>query len=1269
MPSYSIQPQPRKDIYQYLYPVTRNYAKPWVAAIIMMCTIIIPCGLLAITLGYYPVRVEISLQAFEITNHPTYIRREALRVATTNFYKENTNTKKRSLSITEESLNSTQHWQNFYDFNSWNRQRRRIDLERTFDYNQLYHHNKRKERAPSDQFSQSFAIWVMDLVYVAQGGDDHGQNIFTAQRLLDIRGIERKIINHPGFTNFCWRSYQSFNNERLKDINYCMPLNSLTTYFFPSQTPHGLKFDGQGDKLANIPGTLRYILSKRESYWYFDSNINEENGSRLLRAQAIFGIPLHGFNGPYDQFYKQREKFTKFVVTYVDMLSKASTENVRVLYGGPQIFDYEVNSAFFNDIKLAGISLGLIFIVFFILTSFSVYLTVIGLLSIVLSFPIAYFIHRVLAGIPTIGILNGTSLFVLIGIGVDDVFVFINTFRQTIHMKELSRRLSFTVITAGKATLFTSFTTAVAFAANTLSEIPAVRDFGLFTALLVIACWVIDILLMPSALCIWSLYLEEKESRFSNWLMRRIRCCKASASSWLPRLPRDLEAHLSDTSYRDVPTRNECNTELSSGLTNIVEIPDISDGSEMKEIGPYTREDYRKIMEKISENGDVENDEGEGVSSLDSLPELIQRFIYYYIAKRVIQAKKTCIIIFTVILVAAAAVVCTQLRTATRLPAFFGESTNLQTLINIRYNITSDSNLDCFTCSGIFIPPMPVVTTPPPTTVSTTVSPTTTPTPTTFASTTQPLTTTPTVSQQSSNSTIDNTHESTTPSTFASEASTSSSSPSPLKPNVTAPLSETTTFRVSTKTPTTTTTKKPVSTLSSSSEATHQFITTPPLTTAASTAKTVATDDPSINPCKEDCNPIVQPPAMDNTAIINIVFGIKGIDNTNVSSNNGPEKTEGTVIYDPKFTIVDSITDYRNLKPKTKATLFALCRICKKIANTEKLVKQGGAKCFPNTILLLLEGYVKGDCSGLPRPNSFDSNTPDAAIVGISKDRTAIKWLSMVFISKIYMGQSSFISNADYQEWENLIKGIKEDPKMPNSVKSVFQTSSYWQRVFIEVTAVGGAIYGVVLSLTLCIGSVAFFTGNFYLTLISLITITCVAFSVTFTFYIAGWQLGMVEAVSLSIIVGTSVDYCAHLVEGYLIAGRKLPQKMSLKELRVWRTSSSMSHIGTSILSSALTTILATIPLCFTQIQLLAKFGQIVVINTLFSIIYTLTICAALLSFTGPPRFIISFKASSIALLIILVIVGVSFLVLYIIHIAANVTIVGPSGRPLFPGY
>ena len=48
-------------------------------------------------------------------------------------------------------------------------------------------------------------------------------------------------------------------------------------------------------------------------------------------------------------------------------------------------------------------------------------------------------------------------------------------------------------------------------------------------------------------------------------------------------------------------------------------------------------------------------------------------------------------------------------------------------------------------------------------------------------------------------------------------------------------------------------------------------------------------------------------------------------------------------------------------------------------------------------------------------------------------------------------------------------------------------------------------------------------------------------------FYLASWQLGAVEAISLSILVGTSVDYCVHLVEGYIMAGNSIPNLNSSK--------------------------------------------------------------------------------------------------------------------------
>lgn len=48
-------------------------------------------------------------------------------------------------------------------------------------------------------------------------------------------------------------------------------------------------------------------------------------------------------------------------------------------------------------------------------------------------------------------------------------------------------------------------------------------------------------------------------------------------------------------------------------------------------------------------------------------------------------------------------------------------------------------------------------------------------------------------------------------------------------------------------------------------------------------------------------------------------------------------------------------------------------------------------------------------------------------------------------------------------------------------------------------------------------------------------------------FYLTGWQIGGVEAISLSILVGTSVDYCFHLVEGYILAGKAVNPSLSNK--------------------------------------------------------------------------------------------------------------------------
>ena len=88
-----------------------------------------------------------------------------------------------------------------------------------------------------------------------------------------------------------------------------------------------------------------------------------------------------------------------------------------MLYGGNEIFDYEVETTFWNDVKLAIYALVSIFILMLLLTGGSLWLTFWGYVSILLSAPLAIFFYRVVFKVVGLGILNGAAAFVIIGIG------------------------------------------------------------------------------------------------------------------------------------------------------------------------------------------------------------------------------------------------------------------------------------------------------------------------------------------------------------------------------------------------------------------------------------------------------------------------------------------------------------------------------------------------------------------------------------------------------------------------------------------------------------------------------------------------------------------------------------------------------------------------------------------------------------------------------------------------------------------------------------
>ena len=125
---------------------------------------------------------------------------------------------------------------------------------------------------------------------------------------------------------------------------------------------------------------------------------------------------------------------------------------------------------------------------------------------------------------------------------------------------------------------------------------------------------------------------------------------------------------------------------------------------------------------------------------------------------------------------------------------------------------------------------------------------------------------------------------------------------------------------------------------------------------------------------------------------------------------------------------------------------------------------------------------------------------------------------------------------------------------------------------------------------------------------------------------------------------------------------------MSGASIRVKRVASSISFIGVSIISSAITTILAIIPLLATQIELFTRFGQILLLNTVLAILYTFVFCSTFLALFGPRdnKFSKWKVVNAISTVSTTFIVYGGMTLLLLVLAKTGTPILTPEGNPLF---
>ncbi|XP_060704414.1 protein dispatched homolog 1 isoform X1 [Hemiscyllium ocellatum] len=140
----------------------------------------------------------------------------------------------------------------------------------------------------------------------------------------------------------------------------------------------------------------------------------------------------------------------------------------------------------------------------------SMFITLMTMFAIISSLIVSYFLYRIVFGFKFFPFMNLTALIILVGIGADDAFVLCDVWNHTKFDKpkaELAETVSVTLHHAALSMFVTSFTTAAAFYANYVSNITAIRCFGVYAGTAILVNYILMVTWLPAVVVLHERYL------------------------------------------------------------------------------------------------------------------------------------------------------------------------------------------------------------------------------------------------------------------------------------------------------------------------------------------------------------------------------------------------------------------------------------------------------------------------------------------------------------------------------------------------------------------------------------------------------------------------------------------------------------------------------------------------------------------------------------------------------------------------------------------
>lgn len=292
---------------------------------------------------------------------------------------------------------------------------------------------------------------------------------------------------------------------------------------------------------------------------------------------------------------------------------------------------------------------------------------------------------------------------------------------------------------------------------------------------------------------------------------------------------------------------------------------------------------------------------------------------------------------------------------------------------------------------------------------------------------------------------------------------------------------------------------------------------------------------------------------------------------------------------------------------------------------------------------------------------------------------TSTAWVAVSILSRLPKYAAATEAMPTYHVLHKFVsesnkQAANKQPPVP--ADAAYQISYLWNTVFTEQSAVAGTVWSIALVTFAAAVAVYISSLSARVCVATLLCMLGVISTVLAAFVGLGWSVGIVEAISISILLGSTVDYPLHLCEAVTGAARQALEAADDASLDSWTMMQraeavqiGLAAVGGPIIHAGTTTILAVICCSLCDTLIFVKLGLIIAVSTAVSIIYTLLPLPLLLLTIGEEPAFAPYPSPARyirACLCVVCSMGLGIGTLFVLSSAGVVSILGPSGSSLF---